>query len=568
MHKRTGKKLTRKRQRDPSAWKSAVRKRKRQGGEEYTDSRGKVQPARTLKKDCEGCKFLCPKNIVEEERKRIFNEFWAQNDQDKRNFYCLTTVMKVCKRKRTKAPVSKKGNSFSYYLPLNNGDLIRVCKVFYLNTLDISQTRVNTFHKSKNPDTATPSKFKWAKNKNGCLPDDVKERIREHIASIPKVESHYCRKDTNKEYVSQWGLSLNALYRKYQEKCEEEGRTAAKISLYRQIFNNEFNIAFHFPKSDRCDRCEEFKNIKEPTEEETQKHTTHRASRRETEDERNADRNNKNAFVVCFDMENVFALPRANISSFFYKRKLNVYHMTAHCSVDKSSYGGLWHEAHNGRCGNDIASVIVRILEEIVSDHKGDKRMENIILWSDSCVPQNRNQMFATAVKYFLSKHPDVKSVQQKFCEPGHSSIQEVDNLHSRIERACLGNEIYSPLGLVRILTRVNHHKVIQMRPENFRDFGLISSTGVYSLCPFSQVKSIFYQQDHPRILKFKLLFSNNNWNTVTIFNQQSTRKNKKFNTNPLDFANTLFKSLKPAKPANPLSKEKKGHRNHDKVHV
>jgi len=44
----------------------------------------------------------------------------------------------------------------------------------------------------------------------------------------------------------------------------------------------------------------------------------------------------------------------------------------------------------------------------------------------------------------------------------------------------------------------------------------------------------------------------------VTIFNQQSTRKNKKFNTNPLDFANTLFKSLKPAKPANPLSKEKK----------
>ena len=155
------------------------------------------------------------------------------------------------------------------------------------------------------------------------------------------MESHYCRRDTNKEYVAQCGLTVNALYQEYLTQCEDKGEIPGKLHLYRQIFNNEFNIAFHFPKSDRCDKCEEFRITTEPTEKQLEDYTLHRRSREETEAERNADRCNKDAFVVCFDLENVFSLPRANISSFFYKRKLNVYHMTAHCSVDRKAYGAL-----------------------------------------------------------------------------------------------------------------------------------------------------------------------------------------------------------------------------------
>lgn len=66
---------------------TSVRKRQRQGGEEYTDSGGNVQTAPNFKKDCQSCKFLCSKNIFEEERKRIFNELWAQNTQDTWCFY-------------------------------------------------------------------------------------------------------------------------------------------------------------------------------------------------------------------------------------------------------------------------------------------------------------------------------------------------------------------------------------------------------------------------------------------------------------------------------------------------
>ena len=65
LHKRTGKVLTRKRQRDPSTWKSNVRKSLRQSGKQYTDSRGKLQPSRSVKtkKDCSKCKFKCRSSV-------------------------------------------------------------------------------------------------------------------------------------------------------------------------------------------------------------------------------------------------------------------------------------------------------------------------------------------------------------------------------------------------------------------------------------------------------------------------------------------------------------------------
>ena len=66
--------------------------------------------------------------------------------------------------------------------------------------------------------------------------------------------------------------------------------------------------------------------------------------------------------VICFDLQNVYSLPKAEVSNFFYRRKLNVYNMTAHTSTDKQGYGALWTEGQSGRSANDIASLVVEIL--------------------------------------------------------------------------------------------------------------------------------------------------------------------------------------------------------------
>ena len=164
-----------------------------------------------------------------------------------------------------------------------------MCKEFYLSTLDISQKRINNHHASKQSG-GTPARLAWGKSTNNAVDEDVKESIRTHIKSIPRIESHYCHADTIKEYISQYGLNVTSLYRKYVEKCVEDVSVPGKLHLYSEIFNTEFNIPFHFPKSDRCDKCEEKQYNNSPTQEQISLFDAHEKGKEETRAERNRDR--------------------------------------------------------------------------------------------------------------------------------------------------------------------------------------------------------------------------------------------------------------------------------------
>ena len=221
--------------------------------------------------------------------------------------------------------------------------------------------------------------------------------------------------------------------------------------------------------------------------------------------------------------------------------------MTAHCSISKKGYGAIWHEGQSGRGSNDIATAVIKILNAIADDHSEDPRLKHIILWSDSCVPQNRNRVFR---KYFLTQHPEVESIQQKFCESGHSSIQEIDNMHSRIEKACGPSEIYSPLSLMRILKTVNKLQMFQMRGEDFKNFQIIANKGAFDRIPYTKVKSLMYEQSNPKVLKYKTSFLQD-FQSVNIFRITETRGSK-------DNTFNIFSGLKPTKAEAPLTNEKK----------
>jgi hypothetical protein len=105
-----------------------------------------------------------------------------------------------------------------------------------------------------------------------------------------------------------------------------------------------------------------------------------------------------------------------------------MHNLTGHCSIDNQGFCVLWHEAMSGRTGNDIASCVTKLLEEIIKMHPS---ITTFTLWSDSCIPQNKNCNMSCALVSFLKRHPGVLSVMQKFGEPGHSPVQEIDNLHS-----------------------------------------------------------------------------------------------------------------------------------------
>ena len=79
------------------------------------------------------------------------------------------------------------------------------------------------------------------------------------------------------------------------------------------------------------------------TVEDKNKYALHIQSKIETKQERDNDHSmdksaSNDTAVICFNIENVIALPRSNISSFFFKRNLNLYNLTFHLSLGKNCY--------------------------------------------------------------------------------------------------------------------------------------------------------------------------------------------------------------------------------------
>ncbi|XP_045162833.1 uncharacterized protein LOC123527441 [Mercenaria mercenaria] len=233
-------------------------------------------------------------------------------------------------------------------------------------------------------------------------------------------------------------------------------------------------------------------------------------------------------FVDCFNLEQLY-LSFTNItyvSNFFYKRKLSTYTLTAHSSKDGCAYNCIWHEAISGRGANDIASAVVTILKHIKRAHH---EIASFILWSDACVPQNKNSVMSFALKRFM-KDCNIESIVQKFGCPGHSSVQEVDNIHSNIERITRYAEIYSPIALIRDLKSMRRSsvRIIQMQKHNFMDYQKCIMPLKFNEIPFTKVKCLKYDKCLPFHIGYKLSYSATDFRTAHIeIRQTGARTNK-----------------------------------------
>ena len=98
------------------------------------------------------CRYKCSEKICEEERQRIFDYYWALGDIVlQRQFIsnCTKTVNPKYRFVRLGAkPVSRShNNSFNFMCGQN---LVRVCKLFFKNTLDINDRPIRTVLEQQN----------------------------------------------------------------------------------------------------------------------------------------------------------------------------------------------------------------------------------------------------------------------------------------------------------------------------------------------------------------------------------------------------------------------------------
>ena len=96
-------------------------------------------------------------------------------------------------------------------------------------------------------------------------------------------------------------------------------------TLYRQVFNEQFNIAFHHPNKDICGACTKFSLSSNLTAVQQNEHKAHIRRKVQARESKDRDKKDESLVVAAFDLQQVLTCPKISVSSSYYSRKLNLY---------------------------------------------------------------------------------------------------------------------------------------------------------------------------------------------------------------------------------------------------
>ncbi|KAK7489266.1 hypothetical protein BaRGS_00019518 [Batillaria attramentaria] len=161
-----------------------------------------------------------------------------------------------------------------------------------------------------------------------------------------------------------------------------------------------------------------------------------------------------------------------NMCQLYYKRKLSVYNFTVYSLADGKATCFVWDETNGRRGSVEIATCLFLYLKSL------PVTVKDVILYSDCCGGQNRNQYLAAAFLYALENIPNIISITHKYLETGHTQM-ECDSMHSAISFAKKANPVFIPSGwdiIVRMARRTNPYTVIPIRFTQILDFKYLAS--------------------------------------------------------------------------------------------
>lgn len=287
-----------------------------------------------------------------------------------------------------------------------------VCKCFFMATLDISAKMIRTvIAKQDDEGTLIPDMRGKSQSSRRNLPANLVKGVMFHINSIPRIESHYLRAQTTKEFID-GGKTMADLYRDYRAICENNSEPFVKYKMYCHIFNTSHNISFFQPKKDLCEDCEAHKNRTEEEKKGDVGYFKHIEEKTLSREEKDRDKNTpKNVIVCTYDLQAVLPLPNGDISVFYYLSKVATYNFTICDIKNLQSYCYVWHEGEANRGANEIASCVWKYMEQKSQESPDDFE---IIFYSDNCSGQNKNKFIIGLYAYALNQLPNLTSVTHK----------------------------------------------------------------------------------------------------------------------------------------------------------
>lgn len=407
------------------------------------------RPEKKLKNGC-SCKLgkansvLKCSEVTQEYRQEIFDKFWKMTWPEKKQYAVgLVTLQKV-KRRRGTAENSRRNYSSQYCLKCSNLKTYRVCKKMFISTLGISENVIWLWLGKDSSMTEDSGEKKVARLKRLKEKTNLINQLKNFLTSLAKMESHYCRASTSKLYLEPLWQSKRELYRFYKNNwCVEQNYAqAVSITTFCSVFN-EMGLSLYRPKKDQCEVCMGYKT-KNITDEIYQEHLV---LKEEARSEKSKDKLSENDnIVLTMDLQSVLLAPKSKVSLMYYKTKLAVHNFTLYNIKSNDGYCFLWSEIEGSLGSNEFSSILTYFIENMILPTI-NKSLSKIILWSDGCVAQNKNNVLSNALLNIAIKHKVM--IIQKFLYKGHTQM-EADSMHSVIERRLRNRDINVPADYVQ----------------------------------------------------------------------------------------------------------------------
>ncbi|CAH2004694.1 unnamed protein product [Acanthoscelides obtectus] len=377
--------------------------------------------------------FLC--NMVSEnDRQRIFKKFWNFSSWPEKKAFVkgLTSTRDVRRRRKDANNNSKKKEGHDIFLPKCNGERVRVCRRFFINTLDLGEDtfrrwvrRSDTFAENETERDDIPKRKKRtiAEGVKKKIHNEMKNNILKWLALLPKVPRHYCRSTSSCTYVESTFRSLSHMYSVYEDWCKSNDTKAASRTFFLDVLKQE-KIKIHSPRKDQCDICCGYK-VKSVSYDEYQKHIIMKNEARDAKNKAKAEANDTH-LVLTMDLQSVLLCPKTDASRMYYKQKLQLHNFTIFVLNNKEVSLYVWHESNGGVSSNEFATCVIDFLSSC--EHK----YQTVTLISDGCTYQNRNKVLGSALRDYAVQSGIL--IRQLFLEKGHT-MMECDSVHASLEK-------------------------------------------------------------------------------------------------------------------------------------
>ena len=195
----------------------------------------------------------------------------------------------------------------------------------FMNTLCVKEWSVrnwamsgSTSHGMQESSHHTPPK---------AADDPKSELARSFLESLPKLPSHYCRRDSNKLYLETTVQSKSQLVKLFQAYCESKGVKRASRQVLIRV-SKQMNIAIFKPRKDQCNICTSYILGLYSAEQ----FDCHIRRKEEAPNEKKKDKrmaqDDSSVLVLTMDLLAVLLAPRLFASASYFKTKLCCHNFT------------------------------------------------------------------------------------------------------------------------------------------------------------------------------------------------------------------------------------------------